>query len=105
MKILKIIISFALFTTVVGCRNTIEFPGTNVELGFSSDTIYLDTVFTGLASSTRTLKVFNPSDENITIDRVYLGRGAGSFYRMNVDGVSGKSCINFSPSSTTCSMS
>ena len=94
MKILKIIISFALFTTVVGCRNTIEFPGTNVKLGFSSDTIYLDTVFTGLASSTRTLKVFNPSDENITIDRVYLGRGAGSFYRMNVDGVSGKDVEN-----------
>lgn len=71
------------------CRRTIDFPGTDVALGFSQDTVYLDTVFTGLGSSTRTLKVFNATDENMTIDRVYLGKGQSSFYRLNVDGVSG----------------
>lgn len=73
-----------------GCRRTIEFPGSNIELAFSQDTVYLDTVFTGLGSSTRTLKVFNSTNENMTIDRVFLGRGQGSYYRLNVDGISGK---------------
>lgn len=73
-----------------GCRRTLDFPGSNVELGFSQDTVYLDTVFTGLGSSTRTLTVYNPSNEDMTIDRVYLGRGPASFYRLNVNGVSGK---------------
>ena len=92
MKILKIIISLALITTVVGCRNTIEFPGTNVELGFSSDTIYLDTVF-GTGQLDAYPEGFNPSDENITIDRVF-GPRSRSFYRMNVDGISGKDVEN-----------
>ncbi len=73
-----------------GCRRTTTFPGTNVNLGFSNDTIYLDTVFSGVGSSTRTLKVYNTSTEDMTIDRVYLSRGEESFYRMNVDGVSGR---------------
>lgn len=69
------------------CRNTISFNGSNVELNFSQDTIFLDTVFTGLGSSTRMLKVFNPSEENVFVDRVYLGKGTSSFYRVNVDGI------------------
>ena len=84
---------FVLLLTLIlagGCRRTIDFPGTNVTLGFSQDTIYLDTVFSGVGSSTRTLKVYNTSDENMTIDRVYLARGEESFYRMNVNGKSGK---------------
>ena len=67
------------------CRNTIDFQGSNIELSFSKDTIYLDTVFTGLGSSTRILKVYNTSSENMTVDKIRLARGAGSYYRMNVD--------------------
>lgn len=90
MKFLRIFIAFTLFASIVGCRSRVEFPGSNVDLMFSADTVYLDTVFTGLGSSTRILKVFNPTSENITVDRVYLGRGANSYYRLNVDGISGK---------------
>jgi len=73
---------------------TIDFQGSNIELNFSQDTIYLDTVFTGLGSSTRILKVYNTSPENMTVDRIRLARGVGSYYRMNVDGISGKSVEN-----------
>ena len=94
MKFTKLIIVFWLFIAVMGCRNTVDFPGSNIELSFSADTIYLDTVFTGLASSTRILKVFNNSNENMVIDRIYLGRSTESFYRMNVDGISGLDISN-----------
>ncbi len=34
--------------------------------------------------------MYNPTQENIYINRVYLGNGQGSFYRMNVNGLSTK---------------
>ncbi|MFD1315675.1 hypothetical protein [Namhaeicola litoreus] len=63
-------------------------------LTFSKDTLYLDTVFTNTSSSTRTLKVYNKSNQNLSIPSVYLERGNSSFYRLNVDGVSGKRVEN-----------
>jgi len=64
------------------------------ELRFSRDTIFLDTVFTNISSSTRTLKIYNKSKQNITIPTIELGRGEQSFYRLNVDGIPGKSFEN-----------
>ena len=90
IKIALIFFALGLFS----CRQTIDFKGTDIPLSFSQDTIYLDTVFTGLGSSTRTLKVYNTSNENMVVDRVYLARGEQSYYRMNVDGVSGKNVNN-----------
>ena len=95
--VVKLSIKIALIFFALGlfsCRQTIDFKGTDIPLSFSQDTIYLDTVFTGLGSSTRTLKVYNTSNENMVVDRVYLARGEQSYYRMNVDGVSGKSVDN-----------
>lgn len=60
------------------------------ELEFSRDTVYLDTVFSNISSSTRTFKVYNKSNDNITISDIRLGRGQNSFYRLNVNGTSGK---------------
>ncbi|MDZ7613694.1 MAG: hypothetical protein U5K51_08380 [Flavobacteriaceae bacterium] len=59
------------------------------DLVFSSDTIYLDTVFTNTSSSTRTLKVYNKSGKNIRVPVIKLGLADQSFYRINVDGVPG----------------
>ncbi len=64
------------------------------ELKFSKDTVYLDTIFTGISSSTYTLKVYNKSNDHITIPAIRLGRGESSFYRLNVDGISGRSFEN-----------
>jgi hypothetical protein len=63
---------------------------TSGELGFSKDTVYLDTVFTNIGSSTYNLKVYNKSNKAISIPSVKLGNGEESFYRLNVDGQPGK---------------
>lgn len=60
------------------------------ELEFSKDTVYLDTVFSNISSSTRIFKVYNKSNDNITVSGIRLGRGQNSFYRLNVNGTSGK---------------
>ena len=63
-------------------------------LTFSRDTLFLDTVFTNTSSSTRVLKVYNKSNQNLRIPSIYLERGNSSFYRLNVDGVSGNDIEN-----------
>ncbi len=79
-----------LWLALASCRKENNFNTVNASLRFDNDTIFLDTVFTSIGSSTRILKVFNPTDENIYINRVYLGRGQSSYFRMNVNGTSGK---------------
>lgn len=77
-----------------GCRKSNNFSHSAKNLSFSADTVFLDTVFSTIGSSTRTLKVYNPSDEDIYISNIQLGRGNSSFYRMNVNGISTKNIQN-----------
>ena len=72
------------------CRNDFETTASTGNLGFSEDTIYLDTIFTNIGSSTRNMKVYNKSDEDILIPSVRLAQGESSNYRLNIDGLPGK---------------
>ncbi len=85
-------------TSILLCLSCIDdFDNSKPSQGnleFSRDTVFLDTVFTNISSSTRTLKVYNRSNQDITIPAISLGRGESSFYRLNVDGLHGKSFQN-----------
>ncbi len=72
------------------CRKDFSTELSSGKLTFSKDTVYLDTVFTNIGSSTYNLKVYNKSNKNISIPSIALGRGESSFYRLNVDGIPGK---------------
>ena len=72
------------------CRNDFETTPSTGNLEFSKDTIFLDTVFSNIGSSTYNLKVYNRSSEDINIPSVRLGQGENSNYRLNVDGIPGK---------------
>jgi hypothetical protein len=72
------------------CRKDFEFKASTGNLEFSRDTIYLDTVFTNIGSSTYNLKVYNRSNVDILIPSLKLGLGEASNYRLNVDGLAGK---------------
>ncbi|AZQ44080.1 right-handed parallel beta-helix repeat-containing protein [Nonlabens ponticola] len=75
---------------LASCRNDFEFTESVGALEFSQDTVFLDTVFTNIGSSTRTVKVYNRSDEDILIPQVRLRQGDESLYRLAVDGVPGR---------------
>lgn len=87
-------IFIGLCLTLTSCREDFTFEPSNGNLGFSRDTIYLDTVFTDIGSSTYTLKVYNRSNKNISIPSIRLGKGAGSKYQLMVDGMPGKEFLN-----------
>jgi len=76
------------------CRKDFQYETSSGNLEFSKDTVYLDTVFTNIGSSTYSLKVYNRSNNDIQIPNVRLAQGSNSSYRLNVDGVAGKEFEN-----------
>ncbi|MBL0096796.1 MAG: hypothetical protein IPP46_10120 [Bacteroidetes bacterium] len=58
---------------------------------FSTDTIMFDTVFVSIGSVTKNFRVYNPYDKTMKISSIRLAGGVGSLYRMNVNGLPGKS--------------
>lgn len=79
-----------LAASTVSCRQDKFTPNANIELRFETDSVIFDTVFVARGSITKRFKVFNPSDDNILIDEVYLGgrRFTGSSpYRLNINGI------------------
>ena len=77
-----------LIIALSSCRTDFETVASSGKLKFSRDTVYLDTVFSNISSSTYTLKVYNESNDDITIPKIELGKGLSSKYRMTVDGLS-----------------
>ena len=76
------------------CRKDFGTIISKGNLEFSKDTVLLNRVFDDISSSTQSFKVYNRSNDDITIPRIALGRGENSFYRLNVDGIAGKSFEN-----------
>lgn len=76
--------------TFVSCRQDFEFEPSTGGLEFSKETVYLDTVFTNIGSSTYMLKVYNKSNKDIKIPKIQLAQGNNSRYRITVDGTMGE---------------
>jgi hypothetical protein len=63
-------------------------------LRLSEDTLHFDTVFTSRGSATQFFKIYNPNREKLILQSVQLKGGASSFFRMNIDGISGTQINN-----------
>lgn len=81
-----LLLSVAIFA---GCKkNSTDFD-TSSSLYFSTDTITFDTVFTTIGSSTEYFMIYNQSNKPVNISKIYLAGGAGSNFRINIDGLTG----------------
>jgi len=76
------------------CRKNFDTIVGNSDFRLEKDTLFLDSVFTNIASHTYHVKIYNTSKNDITLNEVKLANGDQSFYRINVDGISGKSAKN-----------
>lgn len=90
MQLNRLFFLIGILVTVCACRSDFETVASKGDLVFSNDTIYLDTVFSTISSSTYQLKVYNKSNEDIHIPSIKLSKGLNSKFRMTVDGMSGK---------------
>lgn len=84
---------FILFS-IGSCRKDFDVKPNQGKLEFSKDTIFLDTIFSNIGSSTYNLKVYNRSNNDLTIPKIKLKNGVNSNYRLNVDGIPGKEFNN-----------
>lgn len=80
----------SVFVLMGSCRKSFDTDPSDGQLRFSKDTVYLDTVFSNIGSSTYRLKIYNDNHNDITIPSIRLGQGESSHYRLNVDGIPGK---------------
>src|SRR5690606_19175549 len=95
MKSLYYFFILIFITGFISCRDDFHFePSSGTELAFSKDTVYLDTIFSNIGSSTYNLKVYNKSNKDIKIPSVRLNKGENSNFRLMVDGLTGKSFEN-----------
>ncbi|MEY3692900.1 MAG: hypothetical protein RL104_201 [Bacteroidota bacterium] len=76
-------------SALAACRPEYRFAPQPVALTRSQDTVYLDTVFATVGSSTRSVRLVNPSAYDVNLSRVHLGRGAESPFRFNANGQAG----------------
>ena len=84
-KLISLISLMALF--FVACSDDDSFSTSrNDVLSFSVDTLSMDTLFSGVPSSTKSFWVYNRNSEGLRLAKVRLKRGYQSGFRVNVDG-------------------
>jgi hypothetical protein len=94
MRNLVFLFFIILAVSITSCRKDFSTIPSFGQLEFSRDTVFLDTVFTNIGSSTYNLRVYNRGNDDITIPNIALERGSTSNYRLNVDGIPGKEFQN-----------
>ncbi|QBO57330.1 hypothetical protein [Chryseobacterium salivictor] len=97
MNKFKLILAFSfwILLTAISCnRDDINFESPTQLLRFSQDTLFLDTVYNQVRSETYAVKIYNNEDKDVMIPKISLEKGAGSLYRINVDGKAGTDFSN-----------
>ena len=76
-----------LLALLLACSDYESFSDNpNFRLEFSQDTVAFDTLISTIPSSTKTLYAFNNNGNGMRISTIQLEGGAGSLFRVNVDG-------------------
>lgn len=89
MRPVTLLLFIWILCSIYSCRSDFETVASSGNLVFSKDTVYLDTVFTNIGSSTYHLKVYNKSKNDIRIPNIQFSKGLNSKYRMTIDGMQG----------------
>ncbi|WP_207426505.1 right-handed parallel beta-helix repeat-containing protein [Pedobacter sp. SYSU D00535] len=84
MKLLLTFLSAILF--LISCRKGEILKDRSAKLRFSTDTLFFDTIFTSVGSTTRRIKIYNPNKQAVKISEIKLEGGSSSPYQLNVNG-------------------
>jgi len=81
-------------TSFSSCKKDELLTDTSASLKFSEDTILFDTVFVSIGSVTKNFRIYNTYDQPLKISSIRLAGGNSSLFRLNVNGLPGKSFSN-----------
>jgi hypothetical protein len=76
-----------IFAGFYSCERLDILTGPDAKLRFSADTVYFDTIFTTIGSTTKQLRIYNHYDQPLKISSINLAGGQESVFRLNIDGV------------------
>jgi Right handed beta helix region len=93
-SVLSLLALFLWIGSITSCQKEVFTTDTGDKLSFSVDTLRIDTVFTELGSATRWFKLYNRASKSLKISKIALRNTQNSMFRMNVDGLPGKSFSN-----------
>ena len=85
--ILLLIISGIIINS--SCERDEIWTNSSAKLKFSTDTLSFDTIFTTIGSTTKQFVIYNTNNKPIQIASIKLQGGTSSYFKMNVDGISG----------------
>ncbi len=68
------------------CEREFVYHGGQEGVALSTDTVMFDTIFTSIGSATQNFLIYNPYDEDLSIDGIELTGGDESSFRLNVNG-------------------
>lgn len=93
MKARYLILFAAILALLIShsCRKDELLTDTSANLNFSEDTVYFDTVLSTLGSITQYFLIYNPYEQPVEVENIYLAKGSDSFFRLNLDGEKGRS--------------
>ncbi|WP_430815011.1 hypothetical protein [Carboxylicivirga sp. RSCT41] len=82
----RCILLFICTLAFLACEREFVYRGGEEGLSFSTDTIMFDTIFTSIGSTTKNFRVYNPYDEDMSIESIELAGGDDSGFRLNING-------------------
>lgn len=89
MKLSGFLCTMVILTGLTACRDDWQFSADgSYGLEFSTDTLMMDTVFTGITSGSLQFMVYNRNDVGLRFDAM-MGGGTASPFRINLDGEGG----------------
>lgn len=88
MKVTRLTPLFLLLL-LFACRKDQFITSRDARVLISTDTLKFDTVFVSAGSTYRAMTIINDNNRKLRISSLELSGGAGSVFKMNVDGISG----------------
>ena len=87
MMIRRIFLFLSIVLGLVACSDDDSFTtSTSARLTFSTDSVKMDTIFSGIGSRTYDFWVYNNAGDGLRIQSVRLNKGNQTGFRVNVDG-------------------
>ncbi len=83
------LITVAFLAAVFSCERYEVYRGEDAWLGFSTDTVFFDTIFTSIGSTTQSFRIYNNNEQSLEISSIELAGGQSSVFRLNIDGIAG----------------
>jgi hypothetical protein len=92
---LKNILSFiGIIAAIISCERYDLNRSSNVRLAFSTDTVFFDTIFTSIGSTTKRFRIYNNDQQPVEVTSIELAGGAQSVFRLNIDGYASNHASN-----------